>query len=109
MGNRFTVDADWYSRVDDSASTMTATLKDGSGSVVNLTDTTSITFEAYGPGPDVTQAASSAAPATGVVTVTPTFTDTGTYYGRFVVIFTSGNQLSFPTDDDIVILVRGPE
>ena len=107
-GNRLDVTADWYTRAGDTASTMTATLTDATGTAVNLTGAT-ISFQAYGPGADVVVAASSSSPTTGVVTVTPTFTEAGVYYGRFVVTFSGGGIQTFPSASDIEILVRGPE
>ena len=58
MTNRLTPDADWYTRADDTAASMVATLKDGDGVAVDLTagGTATVLFKAYGPGTDISEA-----------------------------------------------------
>jgi len=107
MGNRLTVTADWYTRLNDTSPTMTATLKDGAGVAVNVTGAT-VTLEAYGPGADISLSATLSDPANGVVTATPTFIQAGTYYARFKVVFSGGQIQTFPSDSDLEVEVRGP-
>jgi len=108
MSNRFTVDADWYTRANDTGSVMSVVLKDGAGDVVDVSGAT-IEFRAYGPGDDVTAVVTLDTPASGEVSTIPVFTEAGTYYGRFHVTFGGGTTQTFPTADDIVIEVRSPE
>ncbi len=107
-GNRLDVTADWYTRVGDTAAQMTATLKDGAGAAVDLTGG-SVNLKAYGPGADLDVSCTLADAANGVVTVIPTFTELGTYYGRFVATLSGGGVYTFPTDRELEIVVKGPE
>ena len=108
MGNRLAVNVDWYTRVGDDAAYLQATLSDGAGDAIDLTGLT-VTLLAYGPGADVSEVCTVLTPASGVVTVQPTFTEAGIYYARFKVLYGNGSILTCPTNDDVVIEVRGPE
>jgi len=107
VGNRLAVTADWYTRAGDTAAVMTATLKDGAGAVVDLTSST-VTLELYGLGADSSVSVALSDAANGVVTVSPTFSAAGVYYGRFKVVFASGQIQTFPSDSDLEIVVKGP-
>lgn len=101
---------DYVIKTGDRAPNITATCKDGSGNVVDLTGATA-RFVMINNETGVVKVAAAATisnPTGGVVTYAWEATDTdtaGLYDGEFEVTFSGGIVQTFPNDRQIVILI----
>ena len=100
----------FYLKQNDTAPSIRATLKDGSGSVIDLTGA-SVRFHMKDLSGTVKidTAATIISPATsGIVQYNWTGSDTdtaGTYYAEFEVTYSDSSIESFPNDENIGILI----
>jgi hypothetical protein len=106
----------FYIKVNDAVVTMTATLKNADGTVVNLTNAQSVHFHCGRAGDTpskiVDAACTISTPKTaGIVTYSWTATDTnhdaGEYDGEFQVDFGAGQIITFPSKGNVKIVLGG--
>lgn len=97
----------WYTRVGDDAAEITATLRDGRGKQLPLDGVISVQFVTNGLSAGTqTDACAVENASKGLVSVSPTYVEAGEFDSYFLVTFGDSSTLSFPTDDELTIVVR---
>lgn len=104
--------ADWTAKAGDTGPAFTQQLNYSDGSIVDLTGASvrlAMRPAAATTAKTITGTTTSATPASGVVTYTPTVADTstpGTFMGNWIVTFAGGQVRSWPTEGYLTLVIE---